>query len=106
MPSGPVVLEDLKAVDVQHPDHRVLAVHSGVVVLHLDDVVDPAHDPAEQTLVHGLGVRGRGVSVCVCGGESARGGLTAAGVAQASSRRGGLDCSGCPRASPPPCQRC
>lgn len=66
MPSRPVVLEDLKAVDVQHPDHRVLAVHSGVVVLHLDDVVDAAHDPAEQTLVHGLGMRGRGVSECVC----------------------------------------
>lgn len=57
MPFEPVVLEYLKAVDVQHPDHRVLAVDPGVVVLHLDDVVDAAHDPAEQTLVHGLGAR-------------------------------------------------
>lgn len=50
----PVVLEDLKTIDVQHPDYRVLPVDSGVVVPHLDDVIDPSHNPAEQTLVHGL----------------------------------------------------
>lgn len=50
----PVVLEDLKTIDVQHPDDRVLPVDSGVVVPHLDDVIDPSHNPAEQTLVHGL----------------------------------------------------
>lgn len=73
-PVQPVVLENLKAVDVQHPDHRVLAVHYGVVVLHLDDVVDAAHDPAEQTLVHGLRARGRGQS------ESDRGGIRYLGL--------------------------
>lgn len=52
--SKPVVLENLEPVDVQHPDDRVLPVDSGVVVFHLDYIVDSTHDPAEQTLVHGL----------------------------------------------------
>lgn len=52
--SKPVVLENLKTVDVQHPDHCVLPVNSGVIVFHLDYVIDTSHNPAEQTLVHGL----------------------------------------------------
>lgn len=50
----PVVLENLKTIDVQHPDNCVLSMDPGVVVSHLDDVIDPSHNPAEQTLVHGL----------------------------------------------------
>lgn len=52
--SKPVVLENLKTVDVQHPDDGVLPMDSGIVVLHLDDVIDSSHNPAEQALVHGL----------------------------------------------------
>lgn len=51
----PVVLKNLKTIDVQHPDNGVLPMDPGVVVFHLDDVIDPSHNPAEQTLVHGLG---------------------------------------------------
>lgn len=50
----PVVLENLKTVDVQHPDNCVLPMDSGIVVFHLNDVIDPSHNPAEQTLIHGL----------------------------------------------------
>lgn len=50
----PVVLENLKAIDVQHPDDGVLPVDSGIVVFHLNDVIDPPHNPAEQALIHGL----------------------------------------------------
>lgn len=51
----PVAVEDLKAIDIEDADDGVLAVKPGVVVLHLDDGVDAAHDPAEQPLVDGLG---------------------------------------------------
>lgn len=50
----PVVVKDLKAVDVQHADDRVLAMTQWVVVFNLDNTVDPAHDPAEQALVESL----------------------------------------------------
>lgn len=50
----PVVVKDLKAVDVQHADDRVLAMKQWVVVLHLDNAVDAAHDPAEEALVESL----------------------------------------------------
>lgn len=50
----PVVLENLKTIDVQHPDDCVLPVDSGVIVFHLNDVIDSSHNPAEQTLIHGL----------------------------------------------------
>lgn len=50
----PVVVKDLKAVDVQHANDRVLAMTQWVVVFNLDNTVDPAHDPAEQALVESL----------------------------------------------------
>lgn len=54
VPYKPVVLENLKTVDVQNPDNRVLPVNSGIIVFHLDYVIDTSHNPAEQTLIHGL----------------------------------------------------
>lgn len=51
---SPVIVKYLKAIDIQDPNHCVLAMHCGVVVLHLDDIVDVCHNPAEQTLVNGL----------------------------------------------------
>lgn len=50
----PVVVKDLKAVDVQHANDRVLAMTQWVVVFNLDNTVDPAHDPAEQAFVESL----------------------------------------------------
>lgn len=51
---SPVIVKYLKAIDVQDPNDCVLAMHCGVVVLHLDDIVDVCHNPAEETLVNGL----------------------------------------------------
>lgn len=52
--SKPVILENLKTIDVQHSNDRVLPVHSGIIVFHLNNVINPAHYPAEQTLIHCL----------------------------------------------------
>lgn len=52
--SKPVILENLKTIDVQHADNCVLPVDSGIIVFQLNDVIDPSHNPAEQALVHGL----------------------------------------------------
>lgn len=50
----PVVVKDLKAVDIQHPDDGVFPMQHWVVVFNLDDAVDAAHDPAEEPLIEGL----------------------------------------------------
>lgn len=51
---SPVIVKYLKAINIQDPNDCVLAMHCGVVVLHLDDIVDVCHNPAEETLVNGL----------------------------------------------------
>lgn len=51
---SPVIVKYLEAIDIQDPNDCVLAMHCGVVVLHLDDIVDVCHNPAEETLVNGL----------------------------------------------------
>lgn len=50
----PVVLENLKSIDVQNPDDSVFPVDFGVIVPHLNDVINATHNPAEQALIHGL----------------------------------------------------
>lgn len=50
----PVVVKDLKAVDIQHANDGVLAMKQRVVVFDLDDTVDAADDPAEQSFIQSL----------------------------------------------------
>lgn len=50
----PVVLENLKSIDVQNPDDSVFPVDFGIIVPHLNDVINATHNPAEQALIHGL----------------------------------------------------
>ena len=59
--SSPVVVEDLKAVDVEYPDDGVLLVLDAAPG-HLDGLVDLSHNPREQALIDGL-CDGRRVSV-------------------------------------------
>lgn len=51
---GPVVVKDLKTIDVQHADDGVLAVEHRVVVFHLDHTVDATDDPSKKSLVESL----------------------------------------------------
>lgn len=54
----PVVVKDLKAVDIQHTNDCVFPMKHWVVVFHRNDTVDAANNPAKKPLVEGL-KRGR-----------------------------------------------
>lgn len=51
---APVVVKDLKTIDVQHANDGVLPVQHRVVVFHLDHAVDATDDPSEKPLVESL----------------------------------------------------
>ncbi len=41
----PVVIKDLKAIDVQHTYNSVFAMQSRIVVLHFNHAIDTTHYP-------------------------------------------------------------
>lgn len=50
----PVVVKDLKAIDIQHTNYSVFPMQHWVVVFHLSDAVDAADDPAEKPFIESL----------------------------------------------------
>lgn len=52
--SSPVVVKDLKAVDIQHTDDCVFPMKQRVVVFNFNDSVDVTYDPAEKSLILSL----------------------------------------------------
>lgn len=51
---SPVVLKDLKAIDVQNSNDRVFPMNPGIIVFHLNDIIDSSNNPTEKPLINGL----------------------------------------------------
>lgn len=51
---SPVILKDLKPIDVQDSNDCVLPMNPGVIVFNLNDIIDSSHNPTEKPLINGL----------------------------------------------------
>lgn len=47
----PVVVKDLKAINVQHANDGVFPMKQWVVVFHFNDIIDATYNPAKKSLV-------------------------------------------------------